>query len=173
MNQYIETPRLKLIPCDKGIFENLFSGDKALGDYLNVKVPHKWNQFGYMPFRFAFEKVLKNPDEKLWWIYLAVQIDQNILLGSCGYRGKPDFTGSVEIGYQVSEKFRKQGYAYEMAKALINYAFAHNTVKKVIAHTSPDENPAVKILRRCGFEFAGEHLDPEDGKVWRWELHKP
>jgi hypothetical protein len=25
------------------------------------------------------------------------------------------------------------------------------------------------VLRRCGFEQAGEVIDPEDGLVWRWQ----
>ena len=125
MDHHIETPRLRLIPCDKEIFENFFLGDRALASYLNVKVPHKWNDLVGMPFRFAFEKVIKNPEDKGWWVYLAIQVDLKVLLGSCGYKGKPDESGTVEIGYQVAEKFRNQGYAYEMAKALIKHAFSH------------------------------------------------
>jgi hypothetical protein len=31
------------------------------------------------------------------------------------------------------------------------------------------ENASSTVLRRCGFERAGEVIDPEDGLVWRWQ----
>ena len=38
-----------------------------------------------------------------------------------------------------------------------------------IALTLPEENASNKALRRNGFVYAGEVMDPEDGLVWRWE----
>jgi [ribosomal protein S5]-alanine N-acetyltransferase len=42
-------------------------------------------------------------------------------------------------------------------------------VARILAHTAPEENPSVTILRSHGFVFTGLVEDPEDGTVWRWE----
>jgi hypothetical protein len=42
-------------------------------------------------------------------------------------------------------------------------------VRTVIAHTLPEENASTRALRGNGFAHAGEVIDPEDGRVWRWE----
>ena len=37
------------------------------------------------------------------------------------------------------------------------------------AHTAPTANASTRVLAKCGFDFVGEVMDPEDGRVWRWE----
>jgi hypothetical protein len=54
-----------------------------------------------------------------------------------------------------------------MAGALSRIAEAAGMLP--IAHTLPEENASTRALRRNGFLFAGEVMDPEDGLVWRWE----
>lgn len=43
---------------------------------------------------------------------------------------------------------------------------------KIKAHTLPSENPSVKVLHKCGFQFISEVIDPEDGLIWKWELRR-
>jgi hypothetical protein len=62
--------------------------------------------------------------------------------------------------------------ATEAAQALINNAFKKPEVKSVIAHTLPEENPSVQILRNLKFNFEGEIMDLTDGKIWSWKLPK-
>jgi ribosomal-protein-alanine N-acetyltransferase len=90
-------------------------------------------------------------------------------IGSCGYKGPPDENGVVEIAYAVDDAQQGRGYATEAAQALVRFAFQHAGVKIVRAHTLPTRNASTRILEKCGFEFLGEVVDPEDGPVWRWE----
>jgi [ribosomal protein S5]-alanine N-acetyltransferase len=34
----------------------------------------------------------------------------------------------------------------------------------------PQDNPSTGVLRRLGFTWARELVDPDDGPLWRWEL---
>jgi RimJ/RimL family protein N-acetyltransferase len=92
-----------------------------------------------------------------------------MLIGNCGYKGPPK-EGVVEIGYEVAELYRGQGFATEIATALIEHAFSDHRVEQILAHTLAEENASVHILRRCGFRFGGNIDDPDDGPVWRWSL---
>lgn len=168
----IETTRLKLICCTKEILEALFKGDKALAELLQINIPVKWTEFGEPAFRFTYDNIRKGSGHIQWWAYLPVLRKTRTLLGSCGYKGDPR-AGMVEIGYEVAEEYRGFGLATEMAKALIKRAFENSQVDLVQAHTLAAENESGSVLRKCGLQKMEELDDPEDGKIWRWEIRKP
>jgi [ribosomal protein S5]-alanine N-acetyltransferase len=92
-----------------------------------------------------------------------------VVIGAASFKGPPDTNGMVEIAYGVVASFEGRGYATEAARALIDFAQADEKVRQIIAHTMPEPNASTRVLKKCGFTFAGEVIDPEDGRVWRWE----
>jgi RimJ/RimL family protein N-acetyltransferase len=58
-----------------------------------------------------------------------------VLVGNGGFTGSPDESGTVEIGYEIASEYWNRGFATEVAQGMIDYAFAHEDVKAVIAHT--------------------------------------
>jgi [ribosomal protein S5]-alanine N-acetyltransferase len=90
-------------------------------------------------------------------------------VGSCGFKGPPDADGVVEIAYGIEPEHRGRGYATEAAGALARLAFGDERVRRVRAHTRPDDAASGAVLRKCGFTPVGEVVDPEDGLVSRWE----
>jgi RimJ/RimL family protein N-acetyltransferase len=166
----IETSRLELICCNREILDALFRGDTELASHLHITIPTKWTEFGEPAFKFTYDKIMSGADTK-WMAYLPVIKASNTLIGSCGYKGSP-VNGIVEIGYEVAESFRGRGYATEMARALVSAAFAAPGVSCVLAHTLAEENESGSVLKNCGFRKVGELEDPEDGRVWKWEIKK-
>ena len=106
------------------------------------------------------------------WIhgFTVVHRATGALIGSCGFKGPPTPDGRVEIAYGIDEAHRGRGYATQAAKALTSFALSSGGVEIVQAHTLRDENASTTVLKRSGFVFAGEVVDPEDGPVWRWEF---
>jgi RimJ/RimL family protein N-acetyltransferase len=43
-------------------------------------------------------------------------------------------------------------------------------LQAVVAHTLAEENASTTVLTRCGFTRTAELTDPDEGRVWRWEL---
>jgi len=168
----IETRRLKLICCDEAMLLAAIESDQAIGKLLGVNAARPWTENNERSFRFSLEKISSHPEEKKWWTYFHLLKKGNLLTGSCGFKGKPDENGTVEIGYEVARDYRNHGIATEIARALIEFAFSHDEVKLVCAHTLPEENASVRVLRKCGMQFSGESSDDDVGKVWRWELSK-
>jgi RimJ/RimL family protein N-acetyltransferase len=171
-NCNIETSRLTLICCNKEILEALFKGEETLAAFLQINIPTKWTEFGEPAFRFTYDKITVADAGIEWWSYLPVLKKTKTLLGSCGYKGYPK-NGMVEIGYEVAEAYRGWGLATEMAKALIQNAFKSDEVQYVQAHTLAVENESCSVLKKCGMMKMEELDDPEDGKIWRWEIRKP
>jgi RimJ/RimL family protein N-acetyltransferase len=91
------------------------------------------------------------------------------VVGSCAYKSPPSSDGVVEIAYGVDLEQQGRGYATEAARALVAYAFDRG-VRIVRAHTLPAPNASTRVLTKCGFEWRGEVVDPDDGLVWRWEI---
>ncbi len=170
-NYDIETPRLKLVCCSKEILEALFKGDESLAAFIGAYIPVKWTSFGEPLFKLSYNTILTGTGKIQWWSYLPVLKKTKTLLGSCGYKGEPK-NGMVEIGYEVAEPYRGWGLATEMAKALIKKAFESDEVNCVRAHTLAEINESGSVLAKCGMKKVGELEDPEDGKIWRWEIKR-
>lgn len=101
--------------------------------------------------------------------FAAVHRDEGRVVGSAGFKGPPTAEGVAEVAYAVAPAYERQGYATEAAGALVDFARADGRVRRILAHTLPAEGPSPAVLRKCGFAFAGEVVDPDDGPVWRWE----
>jgi RimJ/RimL family protein N-acetyltransferase len=78
----------------------------------------------------------------------------------------------VEIGYEIAEAYQGQGLATEAARALVDNAFQHDSVKVVMAYTLAEKNASNVLLQKIGFQYVDEHVDIEDGKIWEWRLEK-
>lgn len=102
--------------------------------------------------------------------FFIVDRDQSCIVGTAGFKGPPDPDGVVEIAYGVAPEYQGRGYATEAANALVEFALADAAVKTVRAHTLPEPNASTRVLTKNGFRHLGEVIDPEDGRVWRWEL---
>lgn len=165
----LSTPRLIMINSTRDLLEGILMGENVLASILDIRIANPWSEFGDAPFKYALEKVNSDPGSAIWWSWLPILISENTLIGNCGYKGPPA-NGMVEIGYEVALDYRNRGFATEIAKALIRNAFTFQDVDLVMAHTLADENASVHVLRKCGFHFDGELVDPEDGNIWRWKL---
>ena len=167
----IETPRLRILPCDDTLFDAMKMGNSVLSQAVSANVPKKWSQYrdSFAPayLRWKAHKPLRN-----WWVHLVVYKPDNLLVGSCGYKGEPDAEGRVEIGYEIRSEHQNRGIATEAAQALVENAFSHAEVKKVLAHTLPQESHSTRILQKIGFVRTEDFNDPDDGLMWRWELSK-
>jgi RimJ/RimL family protein N-acetyltransferase len=165
----IETINLRLVPCEPAHLEAIIEDPKSLGPLLGVAIPGGWPHFPEaMPHAYASLKA--DPSLRAWGFLLFVHVAECVLVGSGGFKGRPDASGAVEVGYEVAPGYRMRGFATEASKGMIDYAFSHPHVTSVLAHTLPDENPSTRVLKRAGMKFVGVFEDPEDGEVWRWRI---
>jgi RimJ/RimL family protein N-acetyltransferase len=122
------------------------------------------------------------PDPWAFFGFAVVHCSDQLVIGTCGFKGRPapddaDIQGEsarevrrfVEIGYGIVPEYRCHGFATEAARALVAYAAADGRAKVVRAHTLPESNASTRVLTKCGFNKIGEVIDPDDGLVWRWE----
>lgn len=77
----------------------------------------------------------------------------------------------VEIAYGAAAEHQGKGYATEAAQALVTCAFDSGRGRVVRVHTLPEPNASTRVLSKSGFHRVGEVMDPDDGRIWRWDKH--
>ena len=170
-NHSIHTPRLELVCCTTRILEAVFKGDDELAKLLEINVPPRWTEYGEAAFRHTYDRIARGNAKIQWLTYLPVLKKTRTLIGCCGFKGAPK-KGMVEIGYEVTTDFRGWALGTEIARALVAKAFESPEVELVQAHTLAAVNASTVILEKCGMSKMEEVEDPEDGKIWRWEIRK-
>jgi [ribosomal protein S5]-alanine N-acetyltransferase len=138
---------------------------EALGTAPPVAWPPEHNGQPYRDWQRAlFARFPHEPGFAGWYI-----IGDGELVGTCGFKGPPDPSGTVEIGYSVIEPRRRRGYASGAVRLLLQYAFADSRIGRVVAETLPDLVASQGVLIQCGFASAGTRIDADDGEVLSFE----
>lgn len=168
----IVTERLELVTATVGLIRAALAGPQSLGASLGAFVPPTWPPEYLDPAALAFtlERLAQGPDQARWWLHFVTLKGgrgERTLIGSAGYKGPPAADGTVEVGYGIVSDHRRRGYASEVVRGLLGFAFARPDVRRVIAETLPDLKPSIGVLRKCGFRLIG---DGSEHGVIRFEL---
>ncbi len=165
-----ETARVLLIPAQQVHLQAALVSRLELEKYIGYSVHPDWTEFGEQPWTYALEQLRTNELQAGWWTWFPVLKSEDQVIGTCGYKGLPDTDGYVEIGYEIAPPFRNQGLGRECAQGLVDRLHDIHVITGVKAHTLATENASAAILRKLGFVFNGEVLDPDDGLIWSWRL---
>lgn len=87
-----------------------------------------------------------------WPIFLK---ETNEFIGCCGLR--PFHDNLYELGFHLLPQYWCQGYAYEAALAVIQYAFETLKVDGLIAGHHPDNQSSKFLLKKLGFNYIGKN----------------
>ncbi|HVG21984.1 MAG TPA: GNAT family N-acetyltransferase [Blastocatellia bacterium] len=171
----IETKHLRLTPYSPEHLLALIEGEELFEECFGLRAADGLRAFllsdEVSPAWLAQLRASASADP---WVhgFAVVHPESRSVIGSVGFKGPPDENGMVEIAYGIVPAFQNRGYATEAAEAAVGFAFDSENVRLVRAHTLPTPNASTRVLARCGFDYKGEVVDPEDGQVWRWELSR-
>jgi ribosomal-protein-alanine N-acetyltransferase len=108
--------------------------------------------------------------EAPWIAYLAYDAHANEIVGICAFKDMPE-DGMVEIAFYTFPGYEGRGWGGAMTAGLVEIAWRDAEVDTVFAHTEPEENASVRIVKKLGFTLVGPMEYPE-GIVWQWELRR-
>ena len=74
------------------------------------------------------------------------------LIGTSGLQPLED-TGEIEVGYNLSEKYWRQGYGYECAMAWLTYGFEKCGLERIVAVSYPENIGSWRIMEKCGMTY--------------------
>ncbi len=108
----------------------------------------------------------KDPAGLVWDGIIIHKADQ-VAIGGIGFHGAPDEAGMVEIGYNIIPAYEGQGYATEMARCVINWAFQTPNIQVITAECLDDNIGSIRVLEKVGM-----HRLPPEGNRLKWELRR-
>jgi RimJ/RimL family protein N-acetyltransferase len=168
----IKTNNLRLIKVERLHLEALSRDKRDLAALLRATVPEGWPHF---PEAFSVPVRRSRRSERPpsgWHGYFFIHPQERALVGNGGFTGEPGDSGAVEIGYEIAPEYRNRGFATEAVQAMIDYAFAQEKVRAVVAHTLAEVNASNSVQRKVGMSFVTETDAPEVGKTWRWQISR-
>lgn len=151
----IQTDRLTIMPLTLQQLETGLSSMKQLSAALNLPIVS--DLFGGDAERAVKIKIEKMraaaPASHAWFTYWLIVIDkEGIGAGLVGFKGKPDKSGAVEIGYGINSIFQGRGYMSEAVASMIEWAFSHPECKKITAiGVLPGNLASRKVLVKNAF----------------------
>ncbi len=168
------TARMRLIPATAELARADLEDSRRLSTLLGATVPRSWPPEMVSQARPWFARELaSNPTRSGWYAWYGVIEGQgasrSVLAVSAGFVGAPR-VGTVELGYSVVPEYRRLGYASEMVRAIIKWAFEAPDLRRIVAEVHKDNDASIRLLLRMGFTDIGPS---QAAKHIRFELLDP
>lgn len=157
----LTTPRLRLRPyreADRDEFVELFSDP--------VVMAHVGGALGPEEARRMFAAILAGTHRRALAAWMVERADGGRVGHAALLRGTD---GEVELGFVLRPESWGQGFATEIARALVAAALAGHPGAAVIATVDVDHVASRRVLEKAGMVLAGTARD-EDGAHFRYQL---
>jgi ribosomal-protein-alanine N-acetyltransferase len=134
----------------------------------------------FIPPHFAPETIKQTKDRLNHYIehhdeygisFGYVSDKQGKFMGRAGFYFIPE-VNLYEIGYSLLPEYWGQGYATELAAALLDYAFNTLSLDTVCARTIHGNDSSEKVLHKTGFIFLGERMFSLRGEPFFWHYYE-
>jgi [ribosomal protein S5]-alanine N-acetyltransferase len=169
MPETLFTPRLQLLELSRDQLEKCLTKIEALEAELGFPISRSnidanvVRAIGMKMAKMACADAIDLP----WLTYWMIVLKQpRFGAGMIGFKGAPDSSGCVEVGYGIDETHRNRGYVSEALGALVSWAFRHAACRAVTA-TAVTNPASEKVLRKTGFRDIGR-----EGGSSSWEYLK-
>ncbi|GCE22707.1 GNAT family N-acetyltransferase [Dictyobacter kobayashii] len=164
----VQSSRLSLVPLTASLIRLFFYDRGEMAKILVAQVPEDWPGPDFEPvLPLLLDGFEREPDHEAWDGAIVLEGDERVLIGAMGLKGGPDEEGTVDLGYNILPAYQNQGYATEMARALVAWAFERGDVHKVIADCLPDNQGSIRVLEKLGMK-----REPPEDDMLRWSLTK-
>ncbi|MGW6918058.1 GNAT family N-acetyltransferase [Kitasatospora sp. NPDC054939] len=164
--------RIRFVELNEPALRALAAGDLA-GGSAAAGIPldeHMVGDRARSIFAYRADQIAADPSAAPWITRAAVAEPDGVVVGDAGYHGPPDEAGTVEVGYSVVPRHRRQGYARAMLRALLERAAAEPAVTTVRARIRADNAASLATLGGFGFRRVGEQGNEQEGLVLVFEV---
>ncbi len=163
----IETERLSMIPLSLECMKATLNDRVALEMLCEARVPYDWpgpDLMEVLEFITTNQEISAN-----WaaWNGIIIHKADSVVIGSMGLSAGPDRAGAAEVGYSIVAAYRNHGYATEMLRGLIAWAFQEQRIPVIVAECFDDNSGSIRVLEKTGLQRVGL-----DGKTIKWEIRR-
>ncbi|MDW4908805.1 GNAT family N-acetyltransferase [Streptomyces sp. ADMS] len=156
-NHVLDTERLRLEGVNPAAAADLSAGGTGGFDWIEGG-PFEGTREAAGLVTKAYEAGVHRPE---FGLYVLVRREDDRAVGGMGFHGAPDEEGKAEVGYDLVEGARGNGYATEALRVLSEWALVRDDVRSLYATIEPDNAPSQAVIARAGFVPVSEELDDE------------
>jgi ribosomal-protein-alanine N-acetyltransferase len=84
--------------------------------------------------------------------YLVALREALVPIGMCGLLKRVQFE-DADLGYALLPEYWSQGFAFEAAAAVLQFAYESLALPRTLGLVSPDNLKSIRLLEKLGFEF--------------------
>jgi len=162
------TPRLELIAASAAVCRAATGARATLAELLSARVPASWPPPLMADHLEGFARRIEaEPGLEGWLPWYWVTRQDRTLVGNGGFGARPALDGSAKIGYALVAEQQGRGFATEAVAGILEWAFAHSTLQRVVADTYPELTQSIRVLQKNGFRYSGPG---RDDRTIRYEL---
>lgn len=167
----LETERLILRKLEAADFERMFlmDSDPEVMKYLGTPVVSREES------KKMIAMIQKQYEENGVGRLAVIERESGLLIGWCGLKllKEPinNHVETLDLGYRFIPEFWGKGYAWEAAKASLDYGFNELKADTIYAYADAGNTGSNYILTKIGFENTGEFEDSGVKCFW-YELKR-
>ena len=162
----IETERVHLFPLTVQQLELYVQADNKLEKALCLAFTGRTiaPQVQNMVTKFTLPNMRKasGSDYLFYTFWLVVDKQSRTIVAELGFKGPPDDTGTVEIGYGTMPAMQGRGYMTEAVKCILQWAATRPDINTVLAETRSSNIPSIRVVQKNGFD----HFDKKGEMLW-------
>ena len=110
----LNTGRMRIIAATAVTLEAEINDHTKLANLLQAEVPKNWPpELTKDVLAPTAQKLRADPAKVGWYFWYMILLtkppEHPVVIGICGFKGRPKRNGTVEIGYSVLHQHRKRG----------------------------------------------------------------
>lgn len=168
----IEGEKLILIPLDSVQLVKFIQSNNMLETELGL---HESKEIMSDDLKEALEvdilpSVADSDKDYLYYtLWIAIDENENRIVGNICLKGEPNDDGEVEIGYGIYDEFQNKGYMTEIVAIMIEWLSKRPEIKLITAFTEKDNIPSMRVLEKNMFARSGEK---DELMYWTLQMKK-
>ncbi len=163
----VRSQRLDLVVMPLALLDAFVDGNatraRELADYT---VPADFPGTATEVLELRRIQLAADPARLPWSVRAMVRRDDRVMIGFVNFHGPPgvndiEEADAAELGWTVFADHRRQGYATETARRLMDWAREEHGVRRFISSTTPENVPSLRVHEKLGFRRTGQVVDGE------------
>ncbi len=150
------------------LLDAFLAGDRAAARALvDFAIPAEFPGDALDLVRFRRGQISERPAWLPWSLRAVVLREpQRLMVGYANFHGPPGVNdlgvaNAAETGYTIFAAHRGQGFATELAQAMMDWAAREHGVRHFISGVAPENAPSLRVNDKLGFVRTGDVVDGE------------
>ena len=144
--------RLILLPFTTEICEEILNKNFDKIEKIGLKKGKNWPDFEMLD---TLPKIIQNLSKVAspsgFESWMIIKKTTNEIIGDIGFKGFDEQNNCCDIGYGIIEAERRNGYAEEASKHLINWVLNVNSSINITASTLNGNTASINLLHKLNF----------------------